>query len=496
MTAVRYRMLRTVGIIAASLPLVGLWPRPAVPTTKAGAGRLPQALTAAVDFPASLASGITGSVVPPSDTTSTLHFEQGTVAVGVVPIPPVPLAALRRTSGRLSRDLFPLPLDAPPHARLVLEGVTGADGMPATTAGALVIDAAVSPAAAGASPFSLPFDIQDGTAFLDAALPIQPEQDGTVRVEIHGVSVRDADGNVFGVLGFSIAPPAPTPTPGPCESGGTCGGPCPFTCPDGTAVTGECMTLQTPDQPGAPHAPICACEGACPQPTPSTPGPNACGGADGTCDGPCTATCPDGSVAAGKCVPLIYNGPTIPVGGTVPPGGCQCITVDCPQSPTPTPGPNECAGGETCDGACTATCPDGSTAAGQCESVIYNGPILPGSGPFPPGCQCVAPCSPPPILPHGSVCCQCGTAANECFDLQWVEATPSCPDGCTTVLNGTCDQRMQTCSPPTPCTADSDCDDDNTCTTDRCIAGFCEHDCLCLAPGACGPGPLVVNPAP
>lgn len=622
MTAVRQRVLQAVRIAVASLPLVAAHPLPAAAATKTGGAGVPRALTAAFEFPASLGDGASGSLVAPADTASALQFQHGTVAIGVMPVPrPVPLSVLRHARDQLNRHLFMLSPDPLPHARLLLEGVTGADGMPAGTTGTLVIDAAVSPAAAGSPPFSLPFEIHDGIAFLDAALPIQPQPDQAVRVEIRGVAVQDAGGQVFGVLGFTVAAAAPTPTPGgtppvegacfvgsdcvgpsfpssqekccrliqpsklmseltswcppdqfdagsgtcaanacvscapqtpppdcgdqpicggvckvvcvdghvavgicqqqqscscaadctpaptatpeptwtpgPCDTGSTCGGPCPFTCADGTAVTGECMTLLTPGNPAEPRGPICACRGECPQPPTPTPGPSGCGSGD-SCGGACTGICADGSTAPGECVPVIFNGPIILPGGPIPPRGCQCIPQDCSQSPTPTPGPNGCGSGDTCGGSCQGTCPDGSTAPGKCVPLIFNGPILPGSGPIPPGsgCQCITECAQPPPLPHGTICCQCGTPVNECFDLNWVEVTPACPDGCETMVQGTCDDSTHTCTPPTPCTTDSDCTDDNSCTIDRCDGGVCEHDCVCLAPGACGPGPGVANPKP
>ncbi|HUI25434.1 MAG TPA: hypothetical protein VL403_05060 [Candidatus Kryptonia bacterium] len=298
--------------------------------------------------------------------------------------------------------------------------------------------------------------------------------------------------------------PAPTGTPGPCDASASCGGTCPFKCADGTTVIGQCAVLLTPNEP---RGPICACEGQCPQPASPTPDPNGCEGRS-ICGGSCTGTCSDGSVATGKCQPTIFNGPIIlPGSSPIPPGAaCQCVP-DCPQPPTPTPG--VCGANGLCGGTCTATCPDGTTETGKCGGFDPSSPlggfncrcIAPCNQPTPPPtftpgrnvcdqnatcsgscpftcpdgttvtgkcvglpisvngqldlCSCLADCGAPPPptfppLPHGTICCQCGAAANKCFELNWIEVTPSCPAGCQTILNGTCDSSGSTCVPPTP----------------------------------------------
>jgi hypothetical protein len=108
-------------------------------------------------------------------------------------------------------------------------------------------------------------------------------------------------------------------------------------------------------------------------------------------------------------------------------------------------------------------------------------------------CTCMAACGPPPTigLPHGTICCQCGAPATMCFEKHWVEVTPTCPDGCTTVVNGTCDA-THSCVPPAHCQTDQDCGDGDACTVDHCDGGTCVHDCVCRNPGSsCRPGPLV-----
>jgi len=598
MTSDRRQVLHAATIVAACLPLAVACPMPVAATT------VPRAITRAFDFPASLANGVAGNLVPPSDGVASLQFQLGLVGIGFVPVPrPEPFSRLSRARGRLSAPVFMSQPDAVPHARLLLRGVTGPDGMPASGNGTLIIDAVISPATAGQSPFSLPFQIQDGMAFLDVALPIQPQPDQAVHVETRGVTVQDGEGQAFGVLGFTVAAaanttptpvgtpsvegecfvgpncmgpsfsasrekccrfirpltvmsevtswcppdqfdpssgkcaanacvscvlpadcgerpdcggpckvtcdngqvavgscqenqgcscvadctpaptetPAPTRTPGPCETSSDCTGSCPFTCPDGTTITGQCTILLTPGQPNVPRGPICACEGDCPQPPTPTLGPSECVGGRDSCGGPCSGTCSDGSPAAGKCVPLIFNGPLSPPGSKpVPPAfGCQC-SLDCPPGPTPTSGP--CDPAQGCSGTCSLTCADGSTATGECLSTRDN------------LCGCSATCR--PGLPHGTICCQCGAPANKCFDIRWVEVAPTCPDGCETITGGTCDESTGTCARPTACTQDSDCNDGNGCTVDRCDGGVCEHDCLCVAPGACRPGPAAMNPQP
>jgi hypothetical protein len=47
------------------------------------------------------------------------------------------------------------------------------------------------------------------------------------------------------------------------------------------------------------------------------------------------------------------------------------------------------------------------------------------------------------------------------------------------------------------CESDTDCDDGNGCSQDRCVDGACAHDCLCVAPGniaTCCPGPVSACP--
>ena len=657
-------------------------------------GNVPSSLTRAFEFPVSLGDAVTGNLIPPIGTVPSLTFDHGTVAVGVLPVPlPQSLARLRQ---RRNQPTFFLPAtNDTPRVRLLLSGVVDATGaLVNNTGNQLVIDAGVSPvnAATTTPPFVVPFDITNGMAYVDAALPIQTQSDATVDVQVDAITVSDPHGQLFGVLGFHLAarvatptplmtsppgstpspqagqcfvgpdcmgpsfrapqnlcchftrpgaagalatswcpaeqfdpltgqcsgdacvacgtqwptptpgpnvcgdgnacggsctgacpdgsvaegkcqaaifngpmivpgsspiPPGglcqcvpncpqwPTPTPGPCSSIAQCDGNCPVTCSDGTTSTGRCMILvvDPPGKAGQPLGATCECIGDCPPPPSPTPG--MCG-AGNACQGTCIATCANGTTESGKCVgappfsPLgtatcnciaPCNQPTPPPTSTPGPcessGSCsgpcpvtcsdgttvmgQCATLltpgdvgkprgpicacqgDCPQPPTPTPG--QCGTSAHCTGTCPFICPDGTAVTGQCV-VLPGGMDAPGPG----ICGCVANCgAPPPTfppLPRGTICCQCGAPARKCVDVHWVEVTPACPDGCTAVANGTCDERTNTCAPPTPCSSDRDCDDSNACTVDRCNGGACEHDCVCVTPGACLPGPAMGNPKP
>lgn len=215
--------------------------------------------------------------------------------------------------------------------------------------------------------------------------------------------------------------------------------------------------------------------------------------------------------------------PATPLPETTPtptstPAGC----VACWPTATPTPGP--CAELSTCGGTCSRACGDGTVVAGQCISQAGEGcecsalctsPTPCGIGecfdtvtqhctgqpcdstlrcPLPNqlcdvgGRRC--PCRPgPPPLPHGQICCQCKDRAPACFDFSFAEVQPICPPGCETFLGKECDAAADNCVALTPCASDKDCNDGNPCTIDRCSASGCAHDCVCVGPAGCGPGP-------
>ena len=69
-----------------------------------------------------------------------------------------------------------------------------------------------------------------------------------------------------------------------------------------------------------------------------------------------------------------------------------------------------------------------------------------------------------------------------------IENVTSCCDAC----GGGCGASTTTTTVPRKgCASASDCDDANACTSDQCIGGTCQHDCLCVGPGGltCCPGP-------
>lgn len=234
--------------------------------------------------------------------------------------------------------------------------------------------------------------------------------------------------------------PTPTPTVGPCgDSIDACGGDCPVICPDGTAATGRCavVVVDPPGKIGAPIGPTCRCFADCPEPPTPTPGPCS---SSPQCGGSCSTTCSDGTTATGKCIPA-----PVAVGVPEPIGGCACI-ADCgPPPPSPTPGP--CGSSPNCSGTCPFTCADGTTVTGKCFGL----PVPDANGTVSSFCGCIADCGPPPPtvqpLPGGTICCQCTGPVDKCFAVHWVEVTPTCPQGCKAMVNGSCDSSTGMCAP-------------------------------------------------
>lgn len=438
------------GLALKSLVLLGVTSLLLTGRTSA-AGSVPSRLLRSFAFPVTFANGLTADLVMPAGSTTTLRFDVAKVAIGELP---VPLPQRARGRGRGGRE-FVRPADVGTHARLLLSGVVDGDGHLVNSAGhQVVIDAVVSPssAASSAPPFVIPFDITNGMAFVDALLPIQAASDGSVRVQILGVTLIDAEGLPFGILGFQLSPvrstPAPRPTPNPggtpppadCADRAECAGPCSVQCSDGHLTSGVCAGDGS-----------CQCSANC-EPGP-TPTPGACSAAN--CSGDCTVTCADGTTVSGECAHSSNNRCECSANCGKPCGAGQCfdtIAFRCTGQPC---GPD-------------LHCP----LANQFCDVS--------------GQRC--PCAPPPP-PHGRVCCQCQDASHACFDFSFVEVQPICPQGCQTFLGRECDPSSDSCVPLIPCASDTDCDDGNGCTIDRCTADGCTHDCVCVGPMACGPGP-------
>lgn len=479
------------------------------------AGPAPGIFLRSFEFPVSFTGGVAGDLIVPVGSVSALTFDSGKVAIGSLPTATLPGRSAARRGSSAPRFL---PASGPaPRVRLLLNGVTDADGsLVSNTGNQLIIDAVVSPdgAALTPQPFTFLFDISGGLAFVDAALPIPMRSDGPVRVQIVGVTVVDPDGQAFATLGFELPAAQPTPppsatplaTPTP-EAQGRC-----FMVPN---CMGRSVPLSQDECCGTarPAAVSPDVRSWCPpdQIDPSTGGCSAnacqtCSDCSGrlACSGPCTVRCPYG-IQSGVCEAD---------------SGCHC-SATCEPTPSPTAGP--CANLTSCGGSCTLTCADGTTVAGQCASdrngtcqcsAVCAAPTPCGVGecfdtitlsctgqPCGPGLRCAlpnqvcdvsgrrCPCQAPPPLPHGHICCQCKDRVPACFDFSYVEVQPICPPGCEAFLGQECDRTNDACVPLAPCATDQDCDDGNGCTVDRCTTSGCTHECICVGPEVCGPGP-------
>jgi hypothetical protein len=436
---------------------------------------LSNSMSRAMTFPTRLSNGVAGDLVPPVGSRPRLTFDIGKVALGELP---VPLAQRARRRGAGDARPFFRPRNEGPHVRLLLSGVVDADGPVTNNGNQLIVDAVVSPSSAASNgpPFTIPFDVKEGTVFVDALLPVQSLADGSVRVQILGVTAVDPEGQPFGVLGFQLAPVQPTPVvrftptpggppaaPGQCFVGRPdCAG------PSYGASQEQCCRrsqLESAEHDGASWCPAeqfdpstgrCLSDScvACPTPPPQ---PNACTSGP-SCAGACSVTCADGTAVAGKCVD--DEGQT-----------CRC-SATC-RAPTP------CGAGQCFD---TLTFRCSGQACGPDVRCALPNQLCDVSGRF-------CPCAPPPPPVHARLCCQCNNPQPVCFAFQLPEAQPICPPGCETLVDHECDARTNQCVPLTPCGSDHDCDDQNGCTLDHCTSDGCVHDCVCVGPRACGPGP-------
>lgn len=458
------------GLLAITAPVADAVP---IPSTMAGS----------FAFPSSMANGVSGNLVAPAGGTSKLSFDTGMVAIGQLPSP-LPLTTSSMARRRRTAPRFLRTPDAGPRVRMLLSGVVDSSGSAVSNTGnQLVIDAVVSPSDAATPPFVVPFDIGDGSTFVDALLPIQMQSGRGVQVQVLGVTLLDPDKQPFAVLGFAL-PPAPptkippaTPTPGgapqtdgECFAGSNCSGPsfassqqkcCAFNRPGVRAVPQPqagfswCPADQFDSSTGQCTANACL---------PCGPVPPADCSDRPLCAGACTVQCSDGHLQPGVCRPDL---------------GCSC-SADCGETPTPTPGP--CAGGQ-CFDTLTQRCTGQPCGPGLRCALPNQVCDLSGRR-----CPCEEP-SPPP-LPHGHVCCECKSSGPACFDFAFFEVQPSCPPGCETFVGQACDPASDACAPLTPCSADTDCDDGNGCTIDQCTPDGCTHACVCVGPGlGCGPGP-------
>lgn len=470
-------LLSLVGLrrkLPALLVLAGLWVACA---TAQAASLSPQTLRSFA-FPVTFANGLTADLVVPAGSATNLRFEVGKIAIGELPVP-LPEGARRRGRKQAGRE-FVRPADIGSHARLLLTGVVDGDGHPVSNTGnQVMIDAMVSPSSAAATPppFMIPFDITNGTAFVDAVLPVQRLSDGSVRVQVLGVTLVDPSGQPFGVLGFQLDAARPTPAPratptpggtpavgGQCFVGSDCAGVSfparqQVCCRFSRHVSGTVgATSWCPPDQFDPTTGLCApnaCVACVPAPA-TTPTPGACSD-DATCSGACSVLCADGTAPAGECVRDRQN-------------HCAC-SAECGA-------PAACGVGQCFD-----------TVAFRCTGQACDANLhcpLPKQLCDLSGNRC--PCAPPPP-PHGRMCCQCKDTPHACFDFSFIDVQAICPPGCETYLGRECDASSESCVPLAACAADADCDDGNGCTIDRCTADGCTHDCVCVGPMGCGPGP-------
>ena len=138
-------------------------------------------------------------------------------------------------------------------------------------------------------------------------------------------------------------------------------------------------------------------------------------------------------------------------------------------------------------GSCTGLLPDGSnnnaarrTIAVDCTVAAGcgNGVLEPGEDCDPPdgvfcdqNCQDIDPCSPDPCN-QGDVCSPevCSADPNDNSAICTADPGSAAGNACSPPAGGTCDGQGNCVA----CTQDSDCEDNNECTDNACVAGACE----------------------
>jgi|SRR5579862_2419469 len=288
----------------------------------------------------------------------------------------------------------------------------------------------------------------------------------------------------------------PTPTAPECDQ--NCNGHCgSFSCGPGACVAIDSgCACAPPECPTLTFTPMPPTATSTPTPTPTTTPPTS------TCIGDCSG---DGTVDIGDLILgvtiLLGNAPLdacpsldcCHVFACIPDVTCLIVAVNnalygCEVTlPTPTPTP-QCSN-VPCEGSCVVFPPCTPSPDSSCPNSVQLGMCA--LNPLN-GCQCepvqpVTPTpTPPPVLYHGHICCECPGAA--CVNFAWVEVEPMCSaDNCVTFIDAECEAPCHggpqsspaVCVSLTPCTTDADCDDGNGCTADNCTIDGCTHQCVC-----------------
>ncbi len=227
---------------------------------------------------------------------------------------------------------------------------------------------------------------------------------------------------------------------------------------------------------------------------------------------PSAGSCGGGTPTGNGCQRPICTGKNVPAGCLYACPTCGDGKVDFPETCDSAAGVGGCSGLQLCDDVCrlrtcavsspcqTATCdpvngcgvtnkadgvtcdPDddvctgvGTCSAGACVmrpgSILHCDDANPCTGPD--TCDPHVGCRNPPIS---------GTGIPGCDDGNLCDGIETCTNGhCESgglpcAASEVCNPTTQKCEPSEPCVSAADCvDDDNPCTQDACIAGFCSH---------------------